>query len=115
MHVHELTGLEQLIDLQVGAHFDGSGELGGATQLAQITARRHVGFLERAGQGLAGVLLFALTGADDDGIVAILLERALADDGDVRLDHGHGNDAAVLREDLSHADFASDDARELVH
>src|SRR6478735_9631228 len=114
LHVHELAVLEQLVDLQVGAHFDAGRELGGATQLAQLAARRHVRFLERTSERLVGVLLFALTRADDDGIVAILLLSALADHADVGLDDGARHDAAVFREDLSHADFAANDAGELI-
>ena len=115
LHVHELTDLEQLIDLQVRAKLDAGCELSRATELTQLTARRHVGFLERTGERLVGVLLFALTGADDDGIVAILLLGALADHADVGFDDGARDDAAVLREDLSHADLAADDAGELIH
>src|SRR6188768_1460907 len=115
LHVHELTGLEQLIDLQVRADFDTGGELSRATELTQRTARRDVGLLEGTGERLVGVLLFELTRTDDDGIVAIFLLGALADHADVGFDDGARHDAAVLREDLSHADFAADDAGELIH
>src|SRR5450755_820412 len=78
LHVHELTGFEELIDLQRRADLDGRRELGRATQLAQRAARLDAGFLERASERLRGVLLFADAGTDDDRVVAVFLERALA-------------------------------------
>ena len=49
---------------------------------------RLAGLLEQAGERLARVLLFALAEADDEGVVAVLLLGALADDGEIALDDG---------------------------
>src|SRR6185369_14807282 len=115
LHVHELAGLEQLIYLEVRTNLDAGGELAGHAQLSHVLARRHVGFLERARERLVRVLLGALTGTQDDGVVAILLLSALADHADVGLDDRARDDAAVFGEDLGHADLATDDAGELIH
>ena len=82
----------------------------------RIALRRRVRLLEVARARLVRVLLLALAEADDEGRVAVLLLRALGDDGEgARLDDGDALDGAVRGEELRAAELAAVDAGALIH
>ena len=115
LNVHVLTFFEDLLDLELLADLVSCGELGAAAELAQRATTGNVRLLELPRDGLFRVLLFEITGADDQSVVAVFLFGALADDNRVRLDDRARDDGAVFREDLSHAEFAPNHAGVLVH
>src|SRR5215471_12287115 len=108
-HVHELARSEEL-------HGEGLPGLIGSHRLRLLEPHLaqhlhgfvHARLLVMAGHGLGHVLLRGLE-TDLERVVAVAVLRAHAHHrAGARLDHGDGDEAAVIAEDLSHAPLAAD-------
>ena len=87
-----------------------NGEVGRTAELRQMTMRSDAGLLKMAGFRLGKIRQINCVIGELNTVVPIDVKRAHTDDrARARLDHGHGQARAVLREELGHAQFASDD------
>src|SRR3954453_16639407 len=83
---------------------------GPVAELGEVLRRRRVGLAQVAELGLGQVLLLDRAERELDGLVAVALDRADARDRTgARLEHGDALDVALVREDLGHAELASED------
>src|SRR5690606_8134906 len=78
LHVDELSLLEDLVELQLLPDLEAGGVLRRAAELTQHALRLHALLLVEARERLVRVLLLAGLDAEDEGVVAVLLLRALA-------------------------------------
>jgi len=106
-HIDLLAGLEQLgVDLSANLEL-GQLLLGDAAFL-QIALGRHTGLVEMAEARLLEGHPAALSEAQLEGGVAVLLRGLLLDDRiRARLEDGHRDTLSALREDPRHADLAA--------
>ena len=97
------------VSLQDIAHVQAGDIL--QTELAQGLLGGDIGLLEVASGCLVDLLGGNLAEAQLNSLIAVALDGLLLHDGaGTRLDDGHGNDLAVLVEQLSHTDFFADNA-----
>src|SRR5499426_3865479 len=108
-HVHELAGGEELDGEELAGLIAGHRFRLLEPHLAQyLHGLVHAGLLVMAGHGLGHVLLRGLE-TDLERVVAVAVLRAHAHHrAGARLDHGDGDEAAVVAKDLGHAPLAAD-------
>src|SRR6185295_5591219 len=86
---------------------------GGDLHFAAEARRRHVGLLEVARRRLVALRRVVFDQAQLHGLVAVRLRvLRLDDDAGAGLDHRRRMDGAVRVEDLGHAQFLAEDARD---
>ena len=115
LHVDILTFAEDLLDFELLPKLETRDIISRGTKLLGVARDLLALLFEGGALGFAGVLVLALTDAQDQGAVAILFLGALAHHTTAASDDGAGQHGAVVLEQLGHAHLGADDAGLLIH